>query len=126
MFLHAYMVTPVFTISDYAKAIDFYINWLGFRIDWEEVRDKKPVYVQVSRREVILHLNALPDDVPAGAKARAEMQGLLAFHRQLLSKNLPLHPTLQPAYWSDRVLEMEVTDPFGNRIVFCEFATLPA
>ncbi|MBF9141628.1 glyoxalase superfamily protein [Hymenobacter properus] len=120
------MVTPVFSISDYAKAIEFYIGWLGFRIDWEEMRNKQPVYVQVSRGEVILHLNALPDDVPPGAKARAEMQGLLAFHRQLLNKNQATRLSLEPAYWNNRVLEMEVVDPFGNRIVFCEFATLPA
>ncbi|WP_305009731.1 glyoxalase superfamily protein [Hymenobacter mellowenesis] len=119
------MVTPVFTILDYAKAIEFYINWLGFRIDWQEEHDKKPVYVQVSRGEIILHLNALADDVPAGAKARAEIQGILAFHHQLLSKNLR-RPTVQPAYWNSRVLEMEVVDPFGNRLVFCEIATLPA
>lgn len=126
MLLPAYMVTPVFSIFDYAKAIAFYIDWLGFRIDWEEVRNKRPVYVQVSRGEVILHLNALPDDVPPGAKARAEMQGLLAFHHQLTQKNNAVRPALVPAYWNNQVLEMEVVDPFGNRIVFCEFATLPA
>jgi catechol 2,3-dioxygenase-like lactoylglutathione lyase family enzyme len=126
MLLPAYMVTPVFSISDYTKAIDFYIGWLGFRIDWEEIRNKQPVYLQVSRGEVILHLNALPDNVPPGAKARAEMHGLLAFHYHLTSKNRSVRPALVPAYWNSQVLEMEVVDPFGNRIVFCEFATLPA
>jgi catechol 2,3-dioxygenase-like lactoylglutathione lyase family enzyme len=120
------MVTPVFSIFDYAKAIEFYIGWLGFRIDWEEMLNKQPVYVQVSRGEVVLHLNALPSDVPVGAKARAEMHGLLAFHHQLTRKNHAVRPALVPAYWNSQVLEMEVVDPFGNRIVFCEFATLPA
>jgi hypothetical protein len=53
------------------------------------------------------------------------MQGLLAFRHQFLSKNHPVRPRLEPAYWNGRVLEMEVVDSFGNRIALCEFATLP-
>ena len=47
--------------------------------------------------------------------------GLLAYHNQLLGKNVSFTPpTLLPASWSERVMEMEILDPFGNRIVFCE------
>ena len=115
------MVTPVFRILDYHKAIDFYVHWLGFRIDWEDKYENQPVYLQVSRADVVFHLSGAPGDGPAGAKARAEVRGLPAYHHQLLSKNgPPMRPTLGPAYWNNRVLEMEVRDPFGNRIVFCE------
>ena len=121
------MVTPVFHISDYASALDFYVGWLGFNIDWEDHADDAPMYVQVSRGDVVLHLSKYPTDGSPGAKARAEIRGLPAYHHQLLSKeSLHLRPVLEPAYWNERVLEMEVIDPFGNRIVFCEPGVLQA
>jgi catechol 2,3-dioxygenase-like lactoylglutathione lyase family enzyme len=115
------MVTPVFRIFDYPQARDFYIGWLGFRVDWEELTDGLPAYVQVSRDDVVLHLSCHLSDGNPGAKARAEVRGLPAYHHQLMSKEHPpmlLH--LGPAYWNERVLEMEVIDPFGNRVIFCE------
>lgn len=115
------MVTPVFRIFDYLKAIEFYIDWLGFHIDWEDQTGKGPVYLQVSRGDVVLHLSGHHADSTPGSKARAEVRGLPAYHHHLVGKNYPyMRPTLGPAYWNNRVLEMEVTDPFGNHIIFCE------
>lgn len=31
-----------------------------------------------------------------------------------------MRPELKKANWSDKVLQTEVTDPFGNRLVFME------
>lgn len=119
------MVTPVFLISDFPQAQEFYINWLGFRIDWEEQPARNRVYVQISRGDIVLHLSSSPADSSPGATARAEVQGLPALHHQLVSKEPPpMRPLLGPAYWNERVLEMEVTDPFGNRIIFCEIGVL--
>jgi catechol 2,3-dioxygenase-like lactoylglutathione lyase family enzyme len=119
------MVTPVFLVSDYPTARAFYIDWLGFRIDWEEQPGQNRVYVQVSWGEIVLHLSSSPADSSAGAVVRLEIQGLHAYHRQLLSKEpLPMRPTMGPAYWNNQVLEMEVTDPFGNRLIFCELGAL--
>jgi hypothetical protein len=28
-------VVPIFRIFDYKKATEFYVDWLGFKIDWE-------------------------------------------------------------------------------------------
>jgi len=115
------MVTPVFIISDYSQARAFYIDWLGFRLDWEEHPNRGRTYVQISRNDLVLHLSSAPADSAIGAAVRVEIHGLPAYHRLLLSKDpLPLSPALGPAYWNERVLEMEVTDPFGNRLIFCE------
>ncbi len=115
------MVTPVFLITDYRAARAFYIDWLGFRIDWEEQPDRNRIYLQVSRGDVALHLSNCPTDSSAGGVVRLETLGLPAYHHQLLTKEeRPMRPTLGPAYWSKHVLEMVVTDPFGNRLIFCE------
>ncbi|WP_210521254.1 glyoxalase superfamily protein [Hymenobacter terricola] len=119
------MVTPVFRILDYHKAREFYIDWLGFRIDWEDQPAQGPVYFQVSRGDFVLHLSAHTTDSCAGARARVEILGLPAYHHQLTTKDFP-HKRLAmaPAFWNKRVLEMEVYDPFGNCIVFCELDIL--
>lgn len=119
------MVTPVFRILDYAQALAFYVEWLGFRIDWADRPIGGPVYLQVARADVVLHLSGHPTDGAPGSLARAEVQGLLAFHYQLLRQPHAFAiPVLARAEWNERVLEMAVTDPFGNRIVFCEPAGL--
>ena len=80
-----------------------------------------PVYLQVSRGDVVLHLSGHHTDSSPGAVARAEVRGLPSYHHQLINKgHLPMLLTLGPTYWNNRVLEMEVTDPFGNRLIFCE------
>jgi catechol 2,3-dioxygenase-like lactoylglutathione lyase family enzyme len=38
---------PIFRIFDYNKAIEFYIDWLGFTIDWEDKPKDGPIYMQV-------------------------------------------------------------------------------
>ena len=43
-------VVPVLRIFDYAKTIEFYVDWLGFTIDWEHCfGDNSPLYMQVSK-----------------------------------------------------------------------------
>ena len=120
------MITPVFAISNYQLALDFYVGWLGFVIDWEE---PLPVanrhYFQVSRGGDILHLTDDATESCQGAKAIAEVTGLLSYHRQLQERTAHFTfglPALHKAMWSDKVVQLEVADPFGNRLVFAEFS----
>jgi catechol 2,3-dioxygenase-like lactoylglutathione lyase family enzyme len=48
---------PVLRIFDVRKAIDFYIDFLGFNEDWRHrFEGVSPVYMQVSRAGCVLHL----------------------------------------------------------------------
>ncbi|MFC6222978.1 glyoxalase superfamily protein [Hymenobacter artigasi] len=115
------MVTPIFQILDYQQALDFYIDWLGFRIDWQDQSVRGPLYMQVSRGGIVLHLSSHPEESCAGAKAMAEINGLIAFHHMLTQKASAYpSPVLQKTCWSDKVMQVEVTDPFGNILVFAE------
>ena len=114
-------MTPIFRIFNYSQALEFYITWLGFQIDWEEPYGTEIVYLQVSRDNIVLHLAAHPPDACPGAKARAEMRGLPAYHRRLLARESVFKtPDITQADWNNRVLELEILDPFGNLIIFCE------
>ena len=116
------IVTPIFRIADYQQAVAFYIDWLGFRIDWEDRPANGPLYMQVSRGSIVLHLAAHEAERDScGSMAIAEVNGLFVLHRNLLQRNPPCPPPhLERTTWSDKVMQTQVTDPFGNRLVFVE------
>jgi catechol 2,3-dioxygenase-like lactoylglutathione lyase family enzyme len=48
---------PMLHIGGYEEAKAYYVDWLGFRIDWEfRFEPTFPVYMQVSRDGLVLHL----------------------------------------------------------------------
>lgn len=54
-------------IFDLDRAREFYVDWLGFTVDWEHrFDDTAPLYMQVSRDEVVLHLSEHSGDGTPG------------------------------------------------------------
>ncbi|MET3212238.1 UNVERIFIED_CONTAM: hypothetical protein ABIC26_005260 [Paenibacillus sp. PvR008] len=50
--------TPLFRIFDEAKAKEFYLDYLGFQLDWEHRYEPgMPLYVQVTLGDATIHLN---------------------------------------------------------------------
>lgn len=115
------MIKPIFRIFDYDKAIEFYIDWLGFKIDWEhQFEENTPVYMQISRGDIVMHLSEHHGDSVPGAKAFAIIEGLRDYHKILTDKKYKYNkPGLEQAPWN--ALTMQVIDPFGNRISFNEY-----
>ena len=115
------MVTPVFQITDYAPAVAFYVDWLGFSIDWEDQPASGSYYVQVSRGPIVLHLTTYRHESCRGARALAEFTGLLAFRHHLLQKDATFAtPPLEKTTWNDKVMQLELFDPDGNCLVLAE------
>jgi len=110
----------VFRIFDYAKTLEFYVNWLGFKIDWEHKQDHTPVYMQVSLGSIVIHLSEHHGDCTPGGKILIEnFIGLKAYQKQLLDKNYTfMRPGIETIPWNPDVYSMEVIDPFGNKLVF--------
>lgn len=110
---------PILRIFDVEKAMEFYIEYLGFALDWEHrFGDDFPLYCQVSRSGLTLHLSEHFGDASPGAKVFVRMQGIEAFHAELHAKNYRfLKPGLEQQPWGR---EVTVTDPFSNRISFSE------
>jgi catechol 2,3-dioxygenase-like lactoylglutathione lyase family enzyme len=111
---------PILRIFSIDKAREFYLDFLGFSVDWEHrFGDDFPLYMQVSRDGLVLHLSEHHGDGSPGANVFVEMAGIEALHRELIAKNYRyLKPGLERAPWN--ALTMQVTDPFGNRIRFNE------
>jgi catechol 2,3-dioxygenase-like lactoylglutathione lyase family enzyme len=113
-------VIPILRIFDVAKAKEFYVDFLGFTIDWEHrFDDNAPLYTQVSRAELKLHLSEHHGDACPGSTVFVWMRGIADFHKELIGKAYRYNrPGLEDAPWDARI--MQVHDPFGNRIRFSE------
>jgi catechol 2,3-dioxygenase-like lactoylglutathione lyase family enzyme len=113
-------VIPILRIFDIAKADEFYQGFLGFSVDWDHRFDANaPLYRQVSRSGLILHLSEHHGDGSPGANLRVMMDGVRAFHAEISAKGYRyMRPGLETTPWN--TLETGVIDPFGNLIRFCE------
>ena len=111
-------VTPILRSFDEAKAREFYLGFLGFKVDWEHRFEPGfPLYLQVSRDGCVLHLSEHHGDCSPGAAVRIETDQLDALHAQLTAANYPYaKPGIEDTPWGSR--EMSVADPFGNRLTF--------
>lgn len=119
-------VTPILRMFDLAKTDAFYQGFLGFSVDWDHrFDDKAPLYRQVSRGGLILHLSEHHGDGSPGARLRVMMRGVEAFHREISAKGYRyMRPGLEKTPWG--TLETGVIDPVGNLIRFCERIEPPA
>ena len=116
-FKHTIPVLRMFSID---RAREFYLQYLGFTVDWEHRFEAElPLYMQVSRGNLILHLSEHHGDCSPGAKVFVEMTGVTELHAELTAKSYNyLRPGLEKAPWGATTLT--VTDPFMNRIVLNE------
>lgn len=111
---------PILRIFDEEKAREFYLSFLEFQVDWEHrFEDDFPLYMQISRDGCRLHLSGHHGDCSPGAAVRIETVGIEAYHAKLLAKRYKhARPGLESTPWNTR--EVQVIDPFGNRLVFYE------
>ncbi|MGA8152527.1 MAG: glyoxalase superfamily protein [Terriglobales bacterium] len=112
---------PILRIFDERKAKEFYRGFLGFTIDWEHrFEPNTPLYMQVSKGDVLLHLSEHYGDGVPGTATLLVMTGIEEFCRDLQRKKYKYYrPGIQLQPWNAK--EMAVIDPFGNRIRFAEF-----
>ncbi len=58
MSFNVHETIPFLRIFDVEKAKAFYVDFLGFNVDWEHTFEPNfPVYMQVSRGNCIFHLS---------------------------------------------------------------------
>jgi len=110
--------TPILRIFDEAKAKEFYVEFLGFTVDWEHrFAENMPLYMQVSKSECVLHLSEHHGDCSPGSAMRIETDELDSFHAELMAKSYQYaRPGIEETPWGSR--DMSVSDPFGNRLTF--------
>jgi catechol 2,3-dioxygenase-like lactoylglutathione lyase family enzyme len=110
--------TPILRIFDEAKAKEFYVGFLGFKVDWEHrFAADFPLYLQVSRDDCVLHLSEHHGDGSPGSALRIESTDVDALHAELEAKSYRFaKPSIEDMPWGTR--DLSVPDPFGNRLTF--------
>ena len=111
---------PVIRIFDLEKAQQFYLDYLGFSVDWEHRHEEDfPTYMQISRSGCVLHLSEHHGDATPGSTCFVPITGAMALHQELGDRRYRnIKPSLEAMPWG---LQITVTDPFGNRLRFCEY-----
>lgn len=113
-------VVPVLRMFDIARTREFYLDFLGFQVDWEHRYDPGlPLYLQISLGDVRLHLSEHYGDSSPGTKTFLNVEGLSEYQEILLAKQTRFaRPHLVQEPWGDTTMTLH--DPSANRLVFTE------
>ncbi|ASK29810.1 glyoxalase/bleomycin resistance/extradiol dioxygenase family protein [Chryseobacterium sp. T16E-39] len=118
--MKAEQIIPILRIFDYRKTIEFYVDWLGFEITFEHrFEDHTPVYMEVKKENIILHLNEHHGDSTPGSSVFIWGEGVAEYHKELIDKKYKYNrPGLEKTFYD--AVSFTVNDPFGNKIIFNE------
>ena len=103
---------PVFFVADVSRALEFYLNALGFEKDWHE-DDGKGGVCQVHRSEceiILCEAQARRDRGRLFVELSAD--GIAELRREIAARSVPSTQT----WWGYDVIRVE--DPDGNELLF--------
>ena len=111
-------VVPILRVFDQQRAHSFYIDYLGCTLDWAHQFDEQgPVYTQVSRDALVLHLSEHHGDGTPGTVVYVAATGVRELHAELAVKDYPfLNPGLEASPGRDDGACLTLLDPFGNTL----------
>ena len=120
MSFRAVKVMPVLRIFSVEKAREFYLDYLGFQVDFEHrFDDRAPLFMQVSRDGLTLRLSEHYGDGSPGAAVTVHVEGVRELHAELTAKNYGYYrPGLQKTFYG--ALQLKLLDPFGNHLMLDE------
>lgn len=108
-------VFPTLRIHDLERAAAFYVDGLGFRIDWQWRHEPgSPAFLQLSREGLGFYLSEHEGDAQPGGLVHLYVDDVDAWHEAACQRGLEPEsdPVDQP--WGNR--EFRLRDPFGNQI----------
>lgn len=112
-------VIPAFRITDYTRSKDFYVEGMGFQIDWEHRFEPHfPVFAQVTKDEMTIYLTEHTGDCKVGGLVHLFVPNVDNWYMELRSKIGPY--IIQPPHEDIEGLRMmTVVDPDGNQLRLC-------
>jgi catechol 2,3-dioxygenase-like lactoylglutathione lyase family enzyme len=110
---------PILRSFDEARTRDFYLNFLGFDVEFEHRFDPgAPLYLGVRRGDCVLHLSEHYGDATPGGAVRIPVDDVSAYMAHLRAKQhgnaRPGEPRQMP--WGS--CEITIQDPSSNRLTF--------
>lgn len=111
--------TPILRSFNEAAARAFYIDFLGFKVEFEHrFGEDMPLYMGLRHGDCVLHITEHHGDATPGAALRIELPDVGGFCKKLNAKRYKnARPGVQRQPWGFD--EMPIADPAGNRLIFC-------
>jgi catechol 2,3-dioxygenase-like lactoylglutathione lyase family enzyme len=111
-------VIPALRITDYGRSKEFYIDGLGFQIDWEHRFEPHfPVFVQITRDDLTIYLTEHTGDCQVGGLVHFFVPNVNDWYIELQNKNIEVKEA--PNDFEGRLRTMTVVDPDGNQLRIC-------
>ena len=108
-------VVPTLRIGNYARSKAFYVDALGFRIDWEHRFEPHfPVFMQVSRDDMALFLTEHRGDCEFGGLVHFYVDDVDAWYAEFVQQGVAVHEPPNESLQGLR--DMTVLDPDGNKL----------
>ena len=113
-------VIPILRSFNETEARAYYVDYLGFCVDWEHrFEPDLPLYMQVSRGSALLHISEHHGDCTPGGAVRIWVDDIDAFLAEITARPHPRQrPGIEEMPWGLREITMK--DPVGNRVIFAE------
>lgn len=110
---------PILRMTNTAQARAFYVGWLGFAVEFEHrFAPHMPLYLGIRRDELVMHLSEHRGDGVPGVAVFLPLGDVRALRTDLLTRPWPVPPPpIQAPPWG---LTLDLTDPSGNQLRFCE------
>jgi catechol 2,3-dioxygenase-like lactoylglutathione lyase family enzyme len=111
-------VVPTLRITNYTRSKAFYVDQLGFRVEWEHRFEANfPVFMAVARDGMQIYLSEHSGDCKVGGLVHFVIEDVDAWCREFTARGI--QPTELPN--NDLgFLNMTITDPDGNQLRFME------
>ncbi len=110
-------VMPTLRIASYAKSKTFYVEGLGFAIDWEHRFEPHfPVFMQVSRDGMAFFLSEHKGDCAFGGLVHLYVPDVDAWFAEFQRKGTAVQEP--PNEGLQGLRSMTVVDPDGNKLQF--------
>lgn len=111
---------PVLRIQDERRAREFYLDYLGFVIEWEHrFEPELPLYARLRRAQMVIDLSEHHGDGTPGSVVWVPVGDVAALRRELAAKT---YTRLRPGIdkHAPGGPTMDLTDPFSNTLRFCQ------
>ncbi len=113
-------VIPQLRSTNARMSLTFYVEGLGFAIDWEhQFAPGYPLFVQLTRRGQTIFLTEHAGDCQVGAAVYFVVPDVNECYREFTNRGVTTIESPQDTPWNSR--EMVVTDPDGNRLRFATY-----
>lgn len=110
-------VFPQLRMTNWERTRAFYVDGLGFTVDWEhQFEPGFPVFAQLTRDGLSLFLTEHSGDCQRGGAAYFVVDDVDALFREIAGRGIQADEPPSDSPWGTR--EMSIVDADGNRLRF--------